>query len=199
MNNTTIITTFTTLLARTNFYKIEWKQAVESTYSTNNTEVQRVWSSGAGNFLDMGNGSQNEEGREFALAKANEISGGVAGAIPRTFFNMQRGNQLNDSGLNETRQMDEKVGNIDCYVFTRESNDRTRTLWIGKQDYLIHQIRIVMSAEAIQTMLTDLKVGPELITSVEQSVPHGYTSTETHTGIAVNRCYLRSDFYSFQW
>ena len=79
MNDTTTTTTFTIRLARTNFYQIEWEQTIESSYSTNNAEAQGVWSSGAGNFLEMGRGPQNEESRDIALAKATEISGGAAG------------------------------------------------------------------------------------------------------------------------
>lgn len=194
MNDTTITTAFTIRLARTNFYRVEWEQTVESTYSTNHTEAQAVWSSGSGNFLEMGHGPQNEDSRDIALAKATEVSGGAAGTIPRTFFNMQWGDQLGGSGLNQNQQADEKVGDVDCYVFTRESQGRTKTLWIGKQDFLIHQIRTVTSAEAMQAMLAKAKVDPELIALLQTGYPHGVTSTETHTGVVVNNQLLRSDF-----
>jgi outer membrane lipoprotein-sorting protein len=190
MNDTTITTTFAIRLARTNFYIIEWQQNTESSYSTNNTLTQAVWSSGAGNFLEMGKGPQNEESQDIALAKATELSGGAAGAIPRTFFNMQWGDQLDGSGFYENRQTDEKVGGISCYVFTRELPGRTRTLWIGKQDFLIHQIRTVTTAEAMQAMLARVAKGDHEI----NSDIHSFTSTETHTNIVVNKWFLRSDF-----
>jgi len=190
MNNTAITTTFTIRLARTNFYRIEWQQNTESSYATNNTQVQAVWSSGAGNHLEKGFGLQNEESREIALAKATESSGGAAGTIPRTFFNMQWGDQLNGSGFNQNRQTDEKVGGVDCYVFSRESQGRTKTLWIGKQDFLIHQVRTFTTAEAMQAMMVKVTNGNFEITSDI----HSFTSTETHANIVSNPRFSRSDF-----
>ena len=190
MNDTAITNTFTIRLARTNFYRIEWQQNTESSYATNNTPVQAVWSSGAGNHLEKGHGPQIEENRDIALAKANETSGGAAGTIPRTFFDMQWGDQLNGSGFNQNRQTNEKVGDVDCYVFSRESQGRTKTIWIGKQDFLIHQVRTFTTAEAMQLMMVKLSKGnsqmnPEI---------HSFTSTETHTNIVLNPRFLRSDF-----
>jgi hypothetical protein len=190
MNETIVTTGFTIRLARTNFYRIEWQQNIDSFSSTNNTPAQAVWSSGAGNHLETGRGPQDEESREAALAKATEISGGAAGTIPRTFFNMQWGDQLNGSGFNQNRQPDEKVGDMDCYVFTMESQGRTKTLWIGKQDFLIHQIRTVITAEAMQSMLVNVSKGNfEMNSNI-----HGYTSVETHTKIVLNSQFSRSDF-----
>jgi len=190
MNNTAINTTFTIRLARTNFYRIEWQQNTESSYSTNNTQVQAVWSSGAGNHLEMGHEPQNEDSREIALATATEISGGAAGTIPRTFFNMQWGDQLNGSGLNQNRQPDEKVGNVDCYVFSRESQGRIKTIWIGKQDFLIHQIRTFTTAEAMQAMMVKVTKGNfEMNSNI-----HSFTLIETHANIVLNPQFSRLDF-----
>jgi outer membrane lipoprotein-sorting protein len=186
MGDATTITTFTIRLARTNFYQIEWEQDSESSCSTNYTDIQAVWSSGAGNFLEKGLGAQRQESRDIALAKAAEISSGAAGTIPRTFFNMERGNQLGGSGFDERRQTDEQAGGVNCYVLSKESQGRTKTLWIGKRDFLIHQVRTVTSAEAMQAAA---KWDPEIISDL-----HGFTSTETHTNIVVNIQFLRSDF-----
>lgn len=186
MNGTITTTTFTTRLARTNFYYIEWEQNSEPSAAAENSVFQAVWSSGAGNFLEKGLGAQRQEDRDIALAKATEISGGAAGTIPRTFFKMQFGDQLGGSGFGEKRQTDEQVGGVDCCVLTRESQGQTKTLWIGKQDFLIHQVRIVTRAEAMQAAA---KWDPEIISDL-----HGFTSTETHTNIVVNKQFLRSDF-----
>ncbi len=186
MNGTITTTFFTIRLARTNYYHIKWEQNNESSDSTINTGAQAVWSAGAGNFLEKGLGAQGQESRDIALAKATEISGGAAGTIPRTFFNMQWGDQLGGSGFGERRQTDEQVGGVDCYVLIKESQGRTKTLWIGKQDFLIHQIKTVTSAEAMQAAA---KWDPEIISDL-----HGFTSTETHTNIVVNKQFLRSDF-----
>jgi hypothetical protein len=118
MNDTTVTTRFTIRLARPGYYLIEWGQTIESSYSTTKTQAQAVWSLGEGSFLEMGNGPQDEETRNSALAKAAEISGGAAGTIPRTFFNMQWGDPLGGSVFSENRQPDEKVGIVNCYVFS---------------------------------------------------------------------------------
>jgi len=190
MNTTTITTSFTTRLARPNYYRIEWEQTIESFYSTTKTQAQAVWSLGVRNFLEMGEGPQYEETREIALVKATETSGGAAGTVPRTFFNMQWGDQLGGSVFSEYRQTDEKVGTEDCYVFSRKSQGRTRTLWIGKRDFLIHQVRTVTTAEAMQALLNRAVTGHHEIISDIQS----FTMTETHTHIVVNKLFLRSDF-----
>jgi outer membrane lipoprotein-sorting protein len=187
MNDTITTTTFTIRLARPNFYHIEWEQNSESSYSTKNTGFQAVWSSGAGNFLEMGYGPQDEMSQDIALDEAAAFSGGAAATIPMAFFNTQWGDELDGSVFNENRQTDEKVGDVDCYVFTRESEGQTKTLWIGKQDFLIHQLRTVTSAEAMlaKAAIWDPEIIPDL---------HGFTSTETHTNIVVNKQFLRSDF-----
>jgi outer membrane lipoprotein-sorting protein len=190
MNDTTTTTTFTIRLARTNFYRIEWEQNSKSSCSTRNTSVQAVWSSGAGDFLEVGCGAQEQYDREIALADAAAFSGGAAATIPRIFFKMQSEDQFEDSMLSEKRQADEEVGDVNCYVFTRESQGQTNTLWIGKQDFLIRQVRTVTSAEAMRAeMARAAKGDPEIISPL-----HGFTSTETHTNIVVNKQFLRLDF-----
>lgn len=197
MNDTIINTSFTIRLARTNFYFIGWHQTIESFSSTNNIQTQAVWSSGAGNFLEVGCGPQDEESREVALAEASDLSSGAAGTIPRTFFDIQwgdQGNQLGDFGFCENRQTDEKVGDVDCYVFNRELQGRKTILWIGKQDFLIHQVRTVTSAEAMRTAMVKALKGNYDVNPFMQKFPHDFTSTETHMSIVVDKQLLRSDF-----
>jgi outer membrane lipoprotein-sorting protein len=186
MGGATITTAFTIRLARTNFYYIEWEQNSEPSDTADNTVFQAVWSSGAGNFLEMGNGPKDETSQDIALEKAAALSSGATATIPMTFFNTQWGDELGGSAFGEKRQADEKVGGVDCYVFTKESQGQTKTLWIGKQDFLIHQFRTVTSAEAMRAAA---EWNPEIISNL-----HGFTSTETHTNIVVNKQFLRSDF-----
>jgi outer membrane lipoprotein-sorting protein len=189
MDGTTTITSFAIRLARTNFYYIEWHRNSKSD-STMDAGFQAVWSSSAGNFLERGLGPENEGSRDTALAKANALCSGAAATIPTTFFNTQWGNELNSSMFSEKRQTDEndeKIGNIDCYVFTRESQGQTETLWIGKQDFLIHQFQTVTSAEAMVSMAE--RWDPEIMSDLR-----GFTLTETHTNIVENKQFLRSDF-----
>ena len=182
---------FTTRLARPDFYLIEWNRTGESSCYTTDTSAQGVWSSGAGDFLQAECGVQPQGNREFALAHAAAFSGGATATIPRIFFPQQgdREEQLVDLALREKRQADGQVGDINCYVFTQELRGQTNTLWIGEQDFLIHQIRTVISTEAIQAAAASGSMGPELIPAL-----HGFTSTETHINIVLNRKFSRSDF-----
>jgi hypothetical protein len=182
---------FTTRLARPDFYLIEWNRTSESSCYTRDTSAQGVWSSGAGDFLQAECGVQTQGNREFALANAAAFSGGATATIPRIFFPQQGGweEQLDDLALSEKRQAGGKVGNISCYVFTRESQGQTNTLWIGKQDFLIHQVRTVISTEAMQAAAARGPIGPEFIPTL-----HGFTLTETHINIVLNRKFSRWDF-----
>jgi hypothetical protein len=128
------------------------------------------------------------------LSSAAGISARASATIPGTFFKMNWGNELG-SVSGEKQQSDEKVGDVDCYVFTSESKGRTKTLWIGKQDFLIHQVRIVMSAEAEKAMLTKAaKDHPEIIASLAKMGFRGITSTETHTKIVMDPILSAADF-----
>jgi outer membrane lipoprotein-sorting protein len=191
-NATTI--TFITRLARTNFYQVEWEQNSESLLITNDSKIMAVWSSGSGDFLEKGAGPQKQLTREIALVKAAEISDGATVTIPRMFFGMPAGDLLDGEMFGEKRQVDEKVGGIDCYVLTQESQGRTKTLWIGKQDFLIHQIQTVISAEAMQAVFANVSEGrPELAAFLQKS-PHEFILTETHSDIVVNQQFLKLDF-----
>lgn len=190
LNDTTINTSFVTRLARTNFYWIGWQQTVESFFATNNAQAHAIWSAGSGNFLDAGLGPQNEESRDVALAKAGENSGGAAVTIPRAFFNVPWGDEFGDALFAHDRLADENVGGVDCYVLSTELQGRTRTLWIGKQDFLIRQIRTVTSADALQAMMAkNFNWDLEKVSGIQN-----FTLTETHANIIVDKPFLRSDF-----
>ena len=194
VSGSTITTTFTIKLARPNLYLIEWQQKNESAFSTTTTKTEAVWSSGAGDFLDMGLGVQKQMSKEDALSSAAGISSSASSSIPGTFFQMNSGNQLG-SASGEKQQADEKVGDVDCYVFASESKGRTKTLWIGTQDFLIHQVRMVTSAEAEKALLTKAaKDHPEILASLAIMGFSGITSTETHTNILVNPKLSATDF-----
>jgi hypothetical protein len=182
-------TRFTVRLARPNFYKIEWQRNSQSSPSTEDSAASAVWSSGAGNYLQVGWGVEGPINRDTALANAAALSEGAAATIPGLFFSTQV--PLEEPTWNEKRLTDEKLGDIDCYVLVRESQfGETKTFWIGKQDFLIHQVRTVVSAKAMQVALAKAAKGsPEIAGSL-----HGFISTETHTNIILNQQFSRSDF-----
>ena len=87
------------------------------------------------------------------------------------------------------------MGDVDCYVFTNDSKGWTRTLWIGKQDFLIHQVRTVTSAEAMKAAMAEAaKRNPEIAARMPKIEYSGNTSTETHEHIVVNPKFSPADF-----
>jgi len=191
LNGTTITTAFTIRLARPNLYRIEWEQSVHSGYANKGA----VWSAGQGDFLQIGSGAKEQANQAVALASATGISGGAAATVPGTFFRLHWGDQLVSSALSDKQQPDEKVGDVDCYVFTGDAKGWTRTLWIGKSDFLIHQLRTVTSPEAMKTALAEtVKRNPALSNRLQISKLEGSTSTETHTNIVLNPPLSDQDF-----
>jgi hypothetical protein len=194
LNGTTITTTFTIRLARPNFYRIEWEQNTESADGSAKTKRSTVWSAGEGDFLDMaGRGAEKQASQETALAGATGISASASATIPGTFFKMNWGNQLGNWAADQKEPTEEKVGDVNCYVFTRDLNGIANTLWIGKQDFLIHQVRHVTSAKAMKAYMDEAaKRNPGLVLPAQKF--DGVTSTETHTNIIVNPKFSQSDF-----
>jgi RNA polymerase sigma factor (sigma-70 family) len=191
VNGKTLTTTFTIRLARPNLYRIEWEQPMTSSYTNKGV----VWSAGEGNFLEMGSGAKKLASQETALSSATGISGGAAATIPGTFFKMNWGNQLGGLASGEKRQADEKVDDVDCYVFASEVNGATKTLWIGKQDFLIHRLRNEMSAEVMKAALAEAaKRNPGMPSRLKDIKPQGFTSTEMHENIVVNQKFSPADF-----
>jgi hypothetical protein len=132
-------TTFSMRLQRPGFYRVDWKSSFSS---------GSVWSDGTGDFLDITGAPQKMSSREMALGGATGVSGMAAATIPGTFFNQAWGGVLHPSPSAQ-RLPDEKIGANDCFVITSHitppSNGTiTTTLWIGQQDNLIHQTRVVM-------------------------------------------------------
>jgi outer membrane lipoprotein-sorting protein len=191
MNDTATTTGFTTRLARPSFYRIEWDQDSESSGGTKDSGVQAAWSSGAGDYVEMGWGVQRESDREVALADAAATSDGAAATIPKMFFDLDWKEQPDDSVSGEKRLADEKIGKTDCYVISREpAAGETQTFWIGKQNFLIYRVRTEVSAKALQTSWAGAaKMDPEAIANI-----YGYSTIETHTNMVVNKQFSREDF-----
>jgi hypothetical protein len=163
---------FSTRLARTNSYLIEWTGVGDSPYLTD-TRGHAVWSSGVGDYLQSEGGAQLQRTRAIALAHGAISSGGVTARVPGMFFEQRWENQpVDDLAFTVTRLADEKVGDFNCYVFTRGAMGATNTIWVGSQDFLIHQVRTVAHMKSMPAA----------------------TFTETHTNIVLNRNFSRSDF-----
>jgi len=183
-----LVHTFTTKLARPNLYRIEWEQR-SGKYSNGK---QCVWSEGKGDFLKALGKVEPEASMENGLIDATSRPGNSTITIPGAFFKLNSGNSLGASAANETQQADEKVGDADCHVFTSALNGRTRTIWIGKKDFLIHQARIVTSE--IDRLTKATFVQAQLSAGAPKIEPTAITITETHENIVVNQKFSPSDF-----
>jgi len=94
---------------------------------------------------------------------------------------------LGDAAYEDQRQADGPVGKVDCYVVTRVMLLQRKTFWIGKQDWLIHQIQTVTGV--------DVPVLPEGKLNWQTKVSfHRVVFTETHRNILVNQPLKQSDF-----
>ena len=187
--------TFTINLARTNLYQIVWRQTDEF-YLPKGV----VWSAGDGNFLWMGKGFTRRKlaDREMALASATGISGGAAASIPGTFFKMKWINELGAGSADSQRKADDKLGGVDCYVLTHSKEGRTNILWIGKSDWLIHQVENDTSAAFMKTMMEEqAKKYPQIRAMLEASgaqIIQESRAVETHQNIRLNPPLTKTDF-----
>jgi hypothetical protein len=113
------------------------------------------------------------------------------------------------------------VGDVDCYVVWDEmkSNGTTisRTLWIGKQDNLMHQIKTVMEGSpkvppiddsSLKTILTSQNkpVTPEAIAALRKQLTAAQDLVkatlksgniefiESHMNIVTNKTFASADF-----
>lgn len=182
--------TFTIKLARPNLYRIEWDQ--DSGFFD---QKGVVWSAGSGDFLKMGEHSAEKcANKDGALAGATGISGRASASIPGTFFKMNWGNQFDASMQGAERKGDEKAGGVDCYVLKAEKGGRTRKLWIGKQDFLIHQVEDDTDAKVLKAVLEAAAKGhPELEASLNY-VAGDSKSIQTHMHIVLNKSFSTADF-----
>jgi hypothetical protein len=152
-----------------------------------------AWSIGRGDFFNVGDGKKdlgNNQPIDLALL-------GTLGEVPNTFFDSPALTLLDQRFFeNEKQQADERIGDVNCYVFCRDIQGGTRTLWIGKVDFLIHQIRREENVKEEQAQLDDLaKKYPQIANlSGHTIIRPNNTTIETHTNIVLNQKFLPANF-----
>jgi RNA polymerase sigma factor (sigma-70 family) len=215
--------TFTIQLQRPGFYRIEWSQSKitgfvsKNTTMTHNSSKGVVWSAGNGNFFAFDPLGQKNSftNLQMALNYTRGVSGEASSTIPGVFFNLNwprgyEGNVLNQTNVTPQRQNDEKINGVDCYVVT-SGHAGTKTLWIGKRDFLIRQSRTVVeefnaprSDSEIKAILESQNqpATPEAIASLKTAMKQVQTikvvSTQTHENISVNQKFSTADFDAAQ-
>lgn len=209
---------FSIRLQRPNLYRIEWSQSQvvgsfsKNTSMTSNSGKEIIWSSGSGDFVAMPPSGKPNQKRDMPtnLGFVRGVSGEASTAIPGAFFGLTWPG-YGDSVLNPTNSTlqklkDEFVGGVDCYVILSGRAGR-KTLWIGKQDYLIRQFRTihqVYNAPRSDSELTNILVSQKLPVTAQaiaslraglrqiQNVTVDFT--QTHESISVNQKFSPADF-----
>ena len=185
--------------ARPDLYRIEWMPLP--------SETMVYWSDGKGDFTDFGHGvkrvedpgsfppgtpAEQMEERDRSINLANT---GKAGEIARIFFSDSiRENQptILSSPWVKTREPDEKAGDVACYVLSWQHYGKW-TLWIGKQDFLIRQVRQVLISGGEAILLSSIHDNPAA--DAGGKVPNsGFTRIDVHTNIVINQKLTPSDF-----
>jgi hypothetical protein len=176
---------------------------------------------------------------QMSLGASAGVSSSASSTIPGAFFrDPSRADVLglavkgSSKMMTLTKEPDAKIGDVDCHAFTSAIDPSkfpgggklpngmgtvgktTTTLWIGKKDHLIHQVRQTidtssmsmpaMSDDTIKTTLENLKqpATPAAIaawrTQMETAMKKAQGSkavfTQTHENIVVNQKFLPADF-----
>ncbi len=188
---TVLATRFTTRLARPGLYRIQWDQISRTPYTTDDTGPMGAWSSGAGDYLLIGlAGVRRQYNLDSALLNVTGSSGGTVANVPSIFFDA-KGSGSPNKIIGLEFLPDEKIGKMMCYVITGQSpSGQIETFWIGKQDFLIHQIRTEVSPDVLESALAgstgrNWQPGPEF---------HGFSTIETYTNVALDKPFSRKDF-----
>jgi len=213
---------FSIRLQRPNLYRIEWSQAQvvgsfsKNTSMTSNSSKGIIWSSGSGDFVAIPPSGKPNQERDMPtnLGFVRGVSGEASTAIPGAFFGLTwpgyGESVLNPTNSTLQKQKDEFVGGVDCYVILSGRAGR-KTLWIGKQDYLIRQFRTihqVFNAPRSDSELTNILVSqkipvtPQAIatlrTGLRQIQNVIVDFTQTHESISVNQKFSPADFEAAQ-
>ena len=190
-------TAFSICLARPNFYQIAWTPLDSSLNPTNIGDVKMAWSAGAGDFLQTGPDVTTEFDRTVSLDDAAGPSSGLTSVLPRLFYSDGWPDFINGE-ITVSRRPDEKIGTIDCYVVSWICQGQETTLWIGTEDFLIHQVRRATYAGSVRPILANTRFDFNLIADVQKADLLSSTVTETHNNIILNREYQPSDFSPFK-
>ena len=141
--------TFSIKLGRPDIYRMEWNAV-----GTGSGFSGAAWSMGDGHFQFFTGSTWTNNPQRYhrmkglgdALEDSGNISGGAALTIPPVFFGKPVSDEFGLLGLcsNFLRRDDAKIGGIGCYVLTghlKAWRDIPISLWIGKEDLLIHEIQ----------------------------------------------------------
>jgi len=246
-------TSFQTRLQRPNLYRIDWTQEnglAGAAWSAGSGDYLQIMPGNQANpaalgaLIAAGQGNNSQPQKMFnmkaALARSTGLSGTASSTIPGAFFEQDLGDVFVApvfSGRHPLqREPDARVGNVDCYVVSSvldfsqipdnggKPGTAATTLWIGKQDWLIHQCRTkyvekvddsATSDQAIDAAIRKTlaiqkqPVTPEAVAAmrpqmrlimkqvqgtIKSSFESGVVFIQTHENIVVNQRLSAADF-----
>ena len=195
-------------MSRPDLYRVSWVYA--------SSQIEGVaWSVGSDDFIteDGGKTVKNEEEKfanippkmdrdQIKALSQEEIFSGLytSTIVPGIFFNtLAQDNPLYGPSADEKQLSNEKIGGVDCYVFIGTWKHRKNlTIWIGKSDFLIRQIKIVKAndvetAKGLNEAQDKLR---NMIPSLPESnvQPQDTITIETHLNIVANKKFSSDDF-----
>jgi RNA polymerase sigma factor (sigma-70 family) len=152
---------FSMQLGRPNRYRVEYEQ-----HALTFTNKGAAWSDGTGDYFANDVVHQTTalpiRGPAHSLTMIADISGEATAVVPAMFYGVQipENSEKNPwmrlvesvrgKMTHLVEKADEKVGETDCRVLTAETKDGTTRLWIGKDDFLVHQ-----SQQSVKAHLPD--------------------------------------------
>jgi hypothetical protein len=136
------------------------------------------------------------------LAKSPVVVPEIFFGIPLRDQHRMFSNPLDVFPDDEHRLPDGKISGVDCYVFISAWYPKSSlTIWIGKSDFLIRQIKILKPGEAGPVSALALKkVDDEFLKELLESpmgsevYPDNGVTVETHSNITVNQKFSPADF-----
>ncbi len=189
------------LLSRPNSYRIQWPIGPDVGVNKQN----HLWSTGDGNFLYKPEGYTWLTNKLFSFKDrtiAMSTVGGISTYVPCGFFEPKFGNVLSfmSSSTDLMKQTDEPVNGVACHVLSGRIVKSIVTIWIGKEDLLIHKLltvfdipprSIVISPQDDQMTVAAKRMilGGQL----EQNRTN-HVTIEVHENIQVNQPHVETDF-----
>ena len=160
MSGFSLENSFTAIMARGGDYLIQWRRTPGTPPPPRNgprfANLGAVWSTdGANQFLLLSNIRYYQFADPAKALKRATMSGGglpVMSALLffdwnwHTFATTDPAHPVQDRGLVFTRGSDEKAGDVDCYTVSGKLPAIKVTLWIGKNDFLVHQSSVSKGA-----------------------------------------------------
>jgi hypothetical protein len=211
----TTTTTFNIRLQRPNLFRVVWTQTSESC-TTNGSWWSAVDTNFGGDesYFFSGEAGQptNAQSETIWIPLALDIVGKAsegATIIPEVFFRWEvMGEMMTDLASNHLSysSLEPNAGNVDdiaCYVISMSPKPikwlpvppgvhpggTTTRLWIGKQDYLIHQIQFHQIPRTVEPSAMQSSNSPVTKAKSEETV-----SMQTHENISVNQKFPLTDF-----